>query len=107
VKPAVTLSGCGLSLNAVGHLLGSRVQSAMRWVCGYVDRHFPKPEPELGSSISNLLQQAPTALRNRLSMLTDRGVDDAAVGPLPCVNIPAMGEIPDCHSGFPDCRLDS
>ena len=36
----------GLSLNAVGHLLGSCAPSVMRWVCSYVDHHCPKPEPE-------------------------------------------------------------
>ena len=45
-QAAVTLYGYGLSLNAVGRLLGSCAQSVMRWVCGYVDQHCPKPEPE-------------------------------------------------------------
>jgi insertion element IS1 protein InsB len=45
-QAAVTLYGYGLSLNAVGRLLGSCAQSVMRWVCGYVDHHCPKPEPE-------------------------------------------------------------
>jgi insertion element IS1 protein InsB len=45
-QAAVTLYGYGLSLNAVGHLLGSCAQSVMRWVCSYVDHHCPKLEPE-------------------------------------------------------------
>ena len=45
-QAAVTLYGYGLSLNAVGHLLGSCAQSVMRWVCGYVDHHCLKPAPE-------------------------------------------------------------
>jgi hypothetical protein len=45
-QAAVTLYGYGLSLNAVGHLLGSCAQSVMRWVCSYVDHTCPKPEPE-------------------------------------------------------------
>jgi hypothetical protein len=45
-RAAVTLYGYGLSLNAVGHLLGSCAQSVMRWVCSYVDHTCPKPEPE-------------------------------------------------------------
>jgi hypothetical protein len=45
-QTAVTLYGYGLSLNAVGHLLGSCAPSVMRWMCSYVDHHYPKPEPE-------------------------------------------------------------
>ncbi len=45
-QTAVTLYGFGLSLNAVGHLLGSCAQSVMRWVCSYVDHYCPKLEPE-------------------------------------------------------------
>jgi len=45
-QAAVTLYGFGLSLNAVGHLLGSCAQSVMRWVCSYVDHYCPKLEPE-------------------------------------------------------------
>jgi insertion element IS1 protein InsB len=45
-QAAVTLYDYGLSFNAVGHLLGRCAQSVMRWVCGYIVRHCPKPEPE-------------------------------------------------------------
>jgi insertion element IS1 protein InsB len=45
-QAAVTLYGFGLSLNAVGHLLGSCAQSVMRWVCSYVDHYCSKLEPE-------------------------------------------------------------
>jgi IS1 family transposase len=45
-QTAVTLYGYGLSLTAVGRLLGSCAQSVMRWVCGYVDQYCTKPEPE-------------------------------------------------------------
>jgi insertion element IS1 protein InsB len=45
-QTAVTLYGFGLSLNAVGRLLGSYAQSVMRWVCAYVGRNCPKPEVE-------------------------------------------------------------
>jgi insertion element IS1 protein InsB len=45
VKQA-TLYGYGLSLNAVGPLLGHCAQSVMRWVCSYVDHPCTKPDPE-------------------------------------------------------------
>ncbi|MCW2243137.1 IS1 family transposase [Azospirillum canadense] len=45
-QAAVTLSGHGLSLRAVGKLLGTTGQSVLRWVCQSVDRHCSKPTPE-------------------------------------------------------------
>jgi insertion element IS1 protein InsB len=45
-QAAVTLYGYGLSLSAVGHLLGSCAQSMMRRVCSYVDHTCPRPKPE-------------------------------------------------------------
>ncbi|MCW2241777.1 IS1 family transposase [Azospirillum canadense] len=45
-QAAVTLYGHGLSLRAVGKLLGTTGQSVLRWVCQYVDRHCSKPIPE-------------------------------------------------------------
>jgi hypothetical protein len=35
-----------LSLKALGDLFGTLAQSVMRWGCGYVDHHWPKPEIE-------------------------------------------------------------
>jgi hypothetical protein len=43
---AVGLAGYGLSINAIGHLLGSCAQSVMRWISSYVDHTCPKSEPE-------------------------------------------------------------
>jgi transposase-like protein len=45
-QAAVTLYGFGLSLTAVGRLLGSCAQSVTQWVCAYGDRNYPKPEVE-------------------------------------------------------------
>ena len=42
-RAAITLYGHGLSLRAVGKLLGTTGQSVLRWVCRYVDRPCPKP----------------------------------------------------------------
>ncbi len=44
-RAAVSLSGYGLSFNAVAHLLGTTAQSVLRWVCRSVDRCCTKPPP--------------------------------------------------------------